>query len=131
MAVGFCRHRQDLARRLYYSRQIPAIHSRSYDSEPELANLLLADGFASTLSARQQAWRQTVAKAVLAGVPVPCISSALSYYDSYRSETLPANLLQGQRDFFGAHSFERIDQAANERYHLDWSDPKRPLIKLD
>ncbi|MDL2195706.1 NADP-dependent phosphogluconate dehydrogenase [Shewanella algae] len=103
----------------------------AYDNEPELANLLLADGFASTLSARQQAWRQTVAKAVLAGVPVPCISSALSYYDSYRSETLPANLLQGQRDFFGAHSFERIDQAANERYHLDWSDPKRPLIKLD
>jgi len=64
------------------------------------------------------------------GIPAPCIGSAVAYYDSYRCETLPANLLQGQRDFFGAHTFERTDKPAGEKYHLDWSAKVRTLVKM-
>ncbi|MCG9713715.1 NADP-dependent phosphogluconate dehydrogenase [Shewanella insulae] len=95
-----------------------------------LDNLLMAETFSLALSAKQQDWRRAVARAIMSGVPVPCIGSALAYYDSYRSETLPANLLQGQRDFFGAHSFERIDKPAGEKYHLNWSHSERTLEKL-
>ncbi|CAM3895386.1 NADP-dependent phosphogluconate dehydrogenase [Shewanella aquimarina] len=95
-----------------------------------LDNLLMAETFSLALSAKQQDWRRAVARAIMSGVPVPCIGSALAYYDSYRSETLPANLLQGQRDFFGAHTFERIDKPAGEKYHLNWSQSDRTLEKL-
>ncbi|QYK11736.1 NADP-dependent phosphogluconate dehydrogenase [Shewanella rhizosphaerae] len=95
-----------------------------------LDNLLMAETFSLALSAKQQDWRRAVARATMSGVPVPCIGSALAYYDSYRSETLPANLLQGQRDFFGAHTFERIDKPAGEKYHLNWSHSERTLEKL-
>ncbi|MCG9747076.1 NADP-dependent phosphogluconate dehydrogenase [Shewanella sp. Isolate8] len=95
-----------------------------------LDNLLMAETFSLALSAKQQDWRRAVARAIMSGVPVPCIGSALAYYDSYRSETLPANLLQGQRDFFGAHTFERIDKPAGEKYHLNWSLSDRTLEKL-
>jgi 6-phosphogluconate dehydrogenase len=71
-----------------------------------------------------------VARAALDGTPVPVFASALSYFDSYRSETLPANLLQAQRDFFGAHTYERTDQPRGEMFHIDWPDPKRPQLKL-
>lgn len=102
----------------------------AFEAEPKLANLLIAKSFAEALSEAQQSWRHLVSKAVLAGVPAPCITSALAYYDGYRRETLPANLLQGQRDYFGAHSFERIDTQAGEKYHLNWSSPARELQKL-
>ncbi|QSX31129.1 NADP-dependent phosphogluconate dehydrogenase [Shewanella cyperi] len=102
----------------------------AFEAEPQLSNLLLDERFASALNQSQQAWRRLVSGAVLAGVPAPCITSALAYYDGYRCETLPANLLQGQRDYFGAHSFERTDTPAGEKYHLNWSSPKRELVKL-
>ncbi|QDZ90660.1 NADP-dependent phosphogluconate dehydrogenase [Shewanella decolorationis] len=104
--------------------------TQAYQADADLSCLLMADTFATTLSEKQTEWRSAVAAAVMQGIPVPCISSALAYYDSYRSETLPANLLQGQRDFFGAHTFERLDKPAGEKYHLDWSAPNRTLIKL-
>ncbi|MCE9678207.1 NADP-dependent phosphogluconate dehydrogenase [Shewanella sp. AS1] len=99
------------------------------DKGAGLTNLLMAESFSLALSAKQLDWRSAVANATLRGVPVPCIASALAYYDSYRCETLPANLLQGQRDFFGAHSFERIDKPAGDKYHLNWSQTERTLEK--
>jgi 6-phosphogluconate dehydrogenase len=69
----------------------------------------------------QEAWRQVIAKAVRAGIPVPAFSSALAYYDSYRSERLPANLLQAQRDYFGAHTYERVDKPKGEFFHTNWT----------
>lgn len=104
--------------------------TQAYVEDPKLAHLLLADSFNQSLSAKQLQWRRCVVSAVMQGTPAPCITSALAYYDSYRCETLPANLLQGQRDFFGAHSFERTDKPAGDKYHLNWSDAKPSLIKL-
>jgi 6-phosphogluconate dehydrogenase len=104
--------------------------TQAYVENPQLAHLLLADSFNQSLSAKQMPWRHCVAAAVMQGTPAPCIASALAYYDSYRSEVLPANLLQGQRDFFGAHTFERIDTPAGEKYHFNWSDKKPSLIKV-
>ncbi|GIU24822.1 NADP-dependent phosphogluconate dehydrogenase [Shewanella schlegeliana] len=95
--------------------------TQAYQQDGELENLLMADTFAKALSEKQQDWRVAVSQAVLSGIPAPCISSALAYYDSYRCKTLPASLLQGQRDYFGAHTFERIDKPVGEKYHLNWS----------
>ncbi|QQX78950.1 NADP-dependent phosphogluconate dehydrogenase [Shewanella sp. KX20019] len=104
--------------------------TKAYEQESDLENLLMADVFAQALSHKQGDWRIAVSQAVLSGIPTPCISSALGYYDSYRCETLPASLLQGQRDFFGAHTFERTDKPAGEKYHLNWSSEQRTLIKV-
>lgn len=98
----------------------------AYDKNPKLANLLLDPFFADTLNKAQADWRWVIATAAQAGIPVPTLSSALAYFDSYRSASLPANLLQGQRDYFGAHTYERIDQPRGKFFHLDWQDPKRP-----
>ncbi|MGI2260054.1 NADP-dependent phosphogluconate dehydrogenase [Shewanella sp. GXUN23E] len=103
----------------------------AFDAEPELAHLLGASSFADMLATHQQRWRQVVAHGVMLGIPMPCISSALSYYDSYRTAVLPANLLQGQRDYFGAHTFERTDKPAAEKYHLNWSHSPRDLVKVN
>ena len=93
----------------------------AYDEAPELANLLLAPYFRNAISGAQAAWRRVVATAVLRGVPVPAFASALAWYDGYRSERLPANLLQAQRDYFGAHTYERIDRPRGEFFHTDWT----------
>ena len=98
----------------------------AYDKNPGLANLLLDPYFAGTVEKANDAWRKVVATAALAGVPVPTLGSALCYFDSYRSERLPANLLQAQRDFFGAHTYERVDQPRGKFFHLDWPHPQRP-----
>lgn len=90
----------------------------AYDRNPELKNLLLDDYFQSVVDRYQQAWRKVVATAATAGIPVPGFSSALAYYDSYRSERLPANLLQAQRDYFGAHTFQRLDREGT--FHFEW-----------
>jgi 6-phosphogluconate dehydrogenase len=90
----------------------------AYDRDPELKNLLLDDYFKDVVENYQDAWRQVIATAVTRGIPVPAFSSALAYYDSYRSERLPANLLQAQRDYFGAHTFERVDQEGT--FHFQW-----------
>ena len=93
----------------------------AYDEAPDLANLLLAPYFRDAIAGAQAAWRRVVAGAVLRGVPVPAFSSALAWYDGYRSERLPANLLQAQRDYFGAHTYERIDRPRGEFFHTDWT----------
>ncbi|MCL2915528.1 NADP-dependent phosphogluconate dehydrogenase [Shewanella corallii] len=102
----------------------------AYEAEPNLEHMLKADSFAGMLAEHQQGWREVVAQGVMLGIPVPCISSALSYYDSYRAAVLPANLLQGQRDYFGAHTFERTDKPAGDKYHLNWSQSPRDLVKI-
>ncbi|GAA0242912.1 NADP-dependent phosphogluconate dehydrogenase [Rhodanobacter caeni] len=91
----------------------------AYAENPGLANLLLAPYFRDIARTYQVALRDVVSAAIAAGVPVPCFSSAIAYYDGYRSERLPANLLQAQRDFFGAHTFERIDEKGS--FHAEWS----------
>ena len=93
----------------------------AYDDMPALANLLLAPYFRDAMASAQGAWRRVVATAVTRGVPVPAFSSALAWYDGYRSERLPANLLQAQRDYFGAHTYERIDRPRGEFFHTDWT----------
>jgi 6-phosphogluconate dehydrogenase len=90
----------------------------AYLIQPDLANLMIAPYFSKALNEHQSALRQVVAKASLAGIPVAGLSSALTYYDAYRSERLPANLIQAQRDYFGAHTYRRIDQPGT--YHTEW-----------
>lgn len=94
----------------------------AFDKNPALANLLLDDYFKQAIADCQSAWREVVAAAVINGIPVPAFASALSYFDSYRSATLPANLLQAQRDYFGAHTYERVDRPRGEIYHTEWID---------
>ena len=96
--------------------------TEAYRAEPELAHLMLAPFFRELLNRTQQPWREVVALAVAQGIPVPAFSASLSYYDSLRSERLPANLLQAQRDFFGAHTYERIDKPAGQSFHTDWPE---------
>ncbi len=104
--------------------------TEAYERNDDLENLLLDPFFAKQISVYQQNWRKAVANATLAGIPVAALSSALSYYDSYRTAVLPANLLQGQRDYFGAHTFERTDKAKGKAFHVDWSRPERPMVKI-
>ncbi|MFB5675407.1 NADP-dependent phosphogluconate dehydrogenase [Paenibacillus terreus] len=92
----------------------------AYDRNPELKNLFLDDYFGGVIESYQEAWRKVVAIAVTRGIPVPAFASALAYYDSYRSERLPANLLQAQRDYFGAHTFQRTDREGT--FHFQWMD---------
>ena len=94
----------------------------AFDKNPALDNLLLDDFFRGAIDSCVNAWRQVVAQAVLTGVPVPAFSSALCYYDSYRSACLPANLLQAQRDYFGAHTYQRVDKPRGEIFHTEWTE---------
>ena len=94
----------------------------AFDKDPELANLLMDDFFRQAIDDCQQAWREVVAQAVLCGVPVPAFSSALAYFDGYRSGNLPANLLQAQRDYFGAHTYERVDAERGKFFHTEWTE---------
>jgi 6-phosphogluconate dehydrogenase len=98
----------------------------AYDERPDLPNLLIAPFFADVLHEYQNDWRAVVATAARAGIPVPAFSSSLAYFDGYRTASLPANLLQAQRDYFGAHLYERTDQPRGKLFHLDWIDPQRP-----
>jgi 6-phosphogluconate dehydrogenase len=92
----------------------------AYDRDPALKNLFLDDYFRDVVQNYQDAWRKVISIAVTRGIPVPAFASALAYYDSYRSERLPANLLQAQRDYFGAHTFERLDQKGS--FHFQWME---------
>jgi 6-phosphogluconate dehydrogenase len=94
----------------------------AYRSNPELSNLMLDPFFKDLLNATQQNWREVVALASLNGIPCPAFSASLGYYDSYRAARLPANLLQAQRDFFGAHTYERIDKPEGQFFHTDWPE---------
>ncbi|UCG15966.1 MAG: decarboxylating NADP(+)-dependent phosphogluconate dehydrogenase [Phycisphaerales bacterium] len=93
----------------------------AFDRDPELVNLLLDPFFAKVVTDAQPAWRRVVATAVSLGIPVPAMSAALAYFDGYRSPRLSANLLQAQRDYFGAHMYERIDKPRGELFHTNWT----------
>jgi 6-phosphogluconate dehydrogenase len=93
----------------------------AYGENPQLTNLLLAPYFKEQVLSAQAAWRRVVATAAESGVPVPALASALSFFDGYRRERLPANLLQAQRDYFGAHTYERVDRPRGEFFHTNWT----------
>jgi 6-phosphogluconate dehydrogenase len=95
----------------------------AYQRKPQLVNLMLDKNFQSALSDRQADWRMVVQSAIGMGIPVPAMSASLAYFDSYRSEKLPANLTQAQRDYFGAHTYRRIDQ--DGVFHTQWKQEKK------
>jgi 6-phosphogluconate dehydrogenase len=94
---------------------------KAFERDPALVNLLLDSFFLDAVSTRQAGWRRALVAALQSGIPVPCLSAALSYFDGYRAERLPANLLQAQRDFFGAHTYERVDRPRGEVFHTNWT----------
>jgi 6-phosphogluconate dehydrogenase len=93
----------------------------AYDRNPKLANLLLDNFFRAEIKKCQSSWRKVVATAARKGIPTPAFSTALNFFDSYRCERLPANLLQAQRDYFGAHTYERLDKPRGEFFHTNWT----------
>ena len=92
----------------------------AYKNNPEINNLLLDPFFKNVINNSQKGWRQIITVAITNGIPIPAMTSSLSYFDGYRSEKLPANLLQAQRDYFGAHTYERLDGNKGEFFHTDW-----------
>jgi 6-phosphogluconate dehydrogenase len=93
----------------------------AFDRNAQLANLLLDPFFAEQVQQAQAGWRRTVSAGVSQGIPLPAMSAALAYFDGYRSARLPANLLQAQRDYFGAHTYERIDKPRGQFFHTNWT----------
>jgi len=93
----------------------------AFDSDPNLVNLMLDPFFKQEIQNAVPAWRRVIVTAVELGIPVPALSTALAYFDGYRSERLPANLLQAQRDYFGAHTYERVDKPRREFFHTNWT----------
>jgi len=93
----------------------------AFDKNPNLENLLLDPFFNNAVSKAQDGWRRVCAAAMMGGVAIPAFTSALAYYDGYRSARLPANLLQAQRDYFGAHTYERVDKPRGEMFHTNWT----------
>jgi 6-phosphogluconate dehydrogenase len=93
----------------------------AYDKNPDLSNLLLDNFFSTALNKYGPSWRKCVIHAIEIGVPTPAFSTALAFYDGYRTERLPANLLQAQRDYFGAHTYERVDKPRGEFFHTNWT----------
>ena len=93
----------------------------AFDSNPNLKNLLLDPFFKETIEGAQASWRRVIAATVSNGIPVPALTTALAYFDGYRTERLPANLLQAQRDYFGAHMYERVDKPRGEFFHTNWT----------
>lgn len=94
---------------------------KAFDKQPTLPSLIMDSFFKAQIEKSQLGWRKVCAEAMIQGVPVPSLSSALSYFDGLRSETLPANLLQAQRDYFGAHTYERVDEARGKFFHTNWT----------
>jgi 6-phosphogluconate dehydrogenase len=93
----------------------------AFDTDPDLVNLLLDEFFIDAIQQADQGWRQAIMLGIELGIPTPAFSAALAYYDGYRTERLPANLLQAQRDYFGAHTYERVDQPRGQFFHTDWT----------
>lgn len=102
--------------------------AQAYQHQPLLDHLLLAPEFVSELSTRLLGWRHIAAQSMQSGVPMPCLTSALSYYDALRCEVLPANLLQAQRDYFGAHTYARVDHPADKKFHVLWEKSQRQQV---
>ena len=93
----------------------------AFDKDPDIANILLDPYFSGKLAEAQQGWRNVLCTAMQNGIPAPCLTAGLQYYDGYRCKRLPANLLQAQRDFFGAHTYERTDRPRGEFFHTNWT----------
>ena len=93
----------------------------AFDKDPHLNNILLDPYFNNIILKGQDSWRRVCSTAILNGIPIPALSAALNYYDGYRSARLPANLLQAQRDYFGAHTYERLDKPRGEFFHTNWT----------
>jgi 6-phosphogluconate dehydrogenase len=93
----------------------------AFDNNPELPNLLLDPFFSDKLGKSVDSWRKVVSMGINEGIPVPALASALNYFDSYKTERLPANMIQAQRDFFGAHTYERIDKPRGAYFHTNWT----------
>ncbi|WP_302619772.1 hypothetical protein [uncultured Oscillibacter sp.] len=106
---------------LYHTQRVPWKNQGSLRTNPALENLLLDDYFAGTIKTLVVSWREVVAYTVKAGIPMPAFTSALNYFDGYTTACLPANLLQAQRDYFGAHTYERVDQPRVQFYHTNWT----------
>jgi 6-phosphogluconate dehydrogenase len=94
---------------------------KAFDKDPNLVNLLTNRYFTSAVRRAQGGWRRTITRAIKMGIPTPAFSTALAYYDGYRAERLPANLLQAQRDYFGAHTYERLDKPRGQFFHTNWT----------
>ena len=92
----------------------------AFTKNPGLQNLLLDQYFKEIVISNQKGWREVVSEAVKKGIPIPAFSSALNYYDSYRTERLSANMIQAQRDYFGAHTYERVDKPRKQYFHTNW-----------
>jgi 6-phosphogluconate dehydrogenase len=93
----------------------------AFDNDKGLKNLMLDPFFKEKVESSQQAWRNVIATSVTNGIPIPAFSAALAYFDGYRSENLSANMLQAQRDYFGAHMYERVDKPRGEFFHTNWT----------
>jgi 6-phosphogluconate dehydrogenase len=93
----------------------------AFEAQPGLENLLLTPYFAQEITGAQQAWREVCATSALAGIPVPALSSGLNFFDGIRTARLSANLLQAQRDYFGAHTYERVDKPRGQFFHTNWT----------
>ena len=93
----------------------------AFDNDPKLENLLLAPYFKKNVEAAQDSWRRVCATAIENGIPLPAMTAALGYFDGFRSERLPANLLQAQRDYFGANTYERVDKTRGEFFPTNWT----------
>jgi 6-phosphogluconate dehydrogenase len=104
--------------------------TEAFERNPDLANLLLDPYFSEAIHKAQTSWRKVIALAATHGVSIPTFSSALSYFDGYRTSRLPQNLLQAQRDYFGAHTYERTDEPRGKFYHIDWPKADRPQLEM-
>jgi 6-phosphogluconate dehydrogenase len=92
----------------------------AFSSQPDLSNLLVAGAFRERMRAREAAWRRAASLMLQAGFPAPATTASLAYFDAYRTERLPANLIQGLRDYFGAHTYRRVDRPGS--FHTDWTE---------
>ena len=104
--------------------------TEAFNRDSNLSNLLTDDYFNECITNYQTNWRKIISLATINGIPIPTFSSALSYYDGYRTACLPQNLLQAQRDYFGAHTYERVDQPRGQFFHLDWLNDERPQQRI-
>lgn len=93
----------------------------AYETNPDLKNLLLAPFFTDIIKAKEKGWRHVISQAAMLSIPLPCMGAALAFFDGYRSARLPANILQAQRDYFGAHTYERLDKPRGEFFHTNWT----------